>query len=98
MGSRGGCSYIFAWQANLYSCCGVQAAQVRKSSYVPDPGVQYDPDSYNSCTVYAGTIVRQVSTAQRQDQRNRAVVHHCPLSVLALPLHGSMCQSFNKML
>ena len=42
--------------------CVVQAAQVRKSSYVSDPGVQYDPDSYHTCTVYAGTIVQQVST------------------------------------
>ncbi len=41
----------------------LQEAQVRKSSYVPDPGVDYDPDSYHSCTVYAGTIVRQVSTS-----------------------------------
>ena len=37
-----------------------EAVQVRKSSYVPDEGVEYDPDNYHSCTVYAGTIVQQV--------------------------------------
>ena len=39
----------------------VQAAQVRKSSYEPDPGIDYDPDSYHTNTVYAGTTVRQVN-------------------------------------
>ena len=34
---------------------------MRKSSYVPDPGVDYDPDGYHTNTVYAGTIVQQVS-------------------------------------
>ena len=42
----------------------MQAAQVRKSSYVADPGVDYDPDSYHACTIHAGTIVMQVRTAQ----------------------------------
>lgn len=40
----------------------LQAAQVRKSSYVADPGVQYDPDKYHACTMYAGTVIQQVST------------------------------------
>ena len=41
----------------------LQAAQVRKSGYVPDEGVEYHPDNYHTCTVFAGTIVRQVSAA-----------------------------------
>lgn len=40
----------------------LQASQVRKSSYTPDEGVQYNPDAYHACTVYAGTVVNQVST------------------------------------
>lgn len=33
---------------------------MRKCNYVPDPGKDYDPDSYTECTVFAGTVVRQV--------------------------------------
>ena len=50
-----------------------EAVQVRKSSYVPDEGVEYDPDKYHSCTVYAGTIVQQVehtSTLHRVQSQN----------------------------
>lgn len=45
----------------------MQAKQVRKSGYVPDAGVEYDLDSYNSCTIQAGTQVQQVldSASQR---------------------------------
>jgi len=39
---------------------GMQAAQVRKSSYVPEKGMDYDPDKNHTCTVYAGTVVQQV--------------------------------------
>lgn len=38
----------------------LQAAQVRKGSYSPDDGMQYHPESYHSCTIYAGTVVTQV--------------------------------------
>ncbi len=38
----------------------MQAKQVRKSGYVPDGTVDYDPDSHHGCTVYAGTKVQQV--------------------------------------
>lgn len=41
----------------------LQAVQVRKCGYVPDAHVDYDPDSYHTCTVYAGTVVQQVSAA-----------------------------------
>ena len=41
----------------------VQAAQVRKSNHVPERGVDYDPDKNHTCTVYAGTLVQQVYTA-----------------------------------
>lgn len=40
---------------------GLQASQLRKSNYVPEKGVDYDPDKANSCTVYAGTVVQQVT-------------------------------------
>ena len=42
----------------------VQAAQVRKSHYVPDKGVEYDPEKHHTCTVYAGTIVQQVTVTR----------------------------------
>jgi hypothetical protein len=38
----------------------VQAKQVRKASYVPEAGGDYNPDAQPSCTVYAGTLVHQV--------------------------------------
>ena len=38
----------------------LQAEQVRKSRYVPEFCVDYHPDKYQSCTVYAGTVVQQV--------------------------------------
>ena len=40
----------------------LQAKQVRKAGYVPDAQVDYDPDSQQVCTLYAGTRVRQVRT------------------------------------
>ena len=43
----------------------MQAAQVRKSSYVADLGVEYNPDSYHAHTIHAGTIVLQVRTDPR---------------------------------
>jgi hypothetical protein len=42
------------------TCCGMQAAQVRKSNYVPQLGQDYHPDKDSFCTVYAGTTVQQV--------------------------------------
>ncbi|KAL0030094.1 hypothetical protein WJX79_006699 [Trebouxia sp. C0005] len=41
-----------------------EAAQVRKSNYVPEKGMDYDPDKNHTCTVYAGTVVQQVWNAQ----------------------------------
>ena len=38
----------------------MQAVQVRKSSYVADKGISYNPDLCHECTVFAGTVVRQV--------------------------------------
>ena len=38
----------------------LQAAQVRKSNYVPERGLDYDPETNNTSTVYAGTTVQQV--------------------------------------
>ena len=35
-----------------------QAAQVRKSSYIGDKDLPYQPDAHHECTVFAGTIVR----------------------------------------
>ena len=37
-----------------------QASQVRKSNYVPEKGLAYDPDKNHTCTVYSGTMVQQV--------------------------------------
>jgi len=39
----------------------MQATQVRKSNYVREKGVAYDPDKHRTCTVYAGTLVQQVT-------------------------------------
>ena len=33
---------------------------MRKSGYVPEKGVDYDPDRNHTSTVYAGTMVQQV--------------------------------------
>lgn len=44
----------------------MQAAQVRKSNYVPEKGLDYDPDKNHTCTVYAGTIVQQVNKRHAQ--------------------------------
>ena len=50
----------------------MQATQVRKSNYVRVKGMDYDPDTHRTCTVYAGTVVQQVArmadteTAQMQ--------------------------------
>jgi len=38
----------------------MQAAQVRKNGYVPEPDVKYQPDLHNYCSMYAGTMVQQV--------------------------------------
>ena len=38
----------------------LQAAQVRKSNYVPERGLDYDPETNSTSTVYAGTTVQQV--------------------------------------
>ena len=44
----------------------MQAARVRKVSFVPPTGDQavtaaaYDPDTFQSCTIAAGTLVTQV--------------------------------------
>ncbi len=38
----------------------MQAAEVRKNGYVPEPDVKYQPDLHKSCSVYAGTMVQQV--------------------------------------
>ena len=43
-------------------CIAMQAAQVRKDSYVPEPGHVYDPEACHACTIYAGTMVQQVSS------------------------------------
>ena len=40
--------------------CLLQAAQVRKSAFVPD-GDAYNPDKHQSSTLYAGTNVQQVT-------------------------------------
>ena len=45
----------------MYWC--VQAAHVRKSSYVAK-GHVYNPESHHGCTVHAGTQVQQVSYMQ----------------------------------
>ena len=39
----------------------MQAVQVRKSQYVAEAGVDYDPDKHSTCTVYQGTMVQQVA-------------------------------------
>ena len=44
----------------------MQAAQVRKTNYVPEKGVDYDPDKSHTCTVYAGTVVQQVMKMNTQ--------------------------------
>lgn len=41
---------------------------MRKGNYVPDAGMDYDPDSHHECTIFAATVIRQV----------------CGLSVLAV--------------
>ena len=51
----------------------LQAAQVRKSSFVPAAGVvrahSYHPETHHFCTVHAGTFVKQVSLAPSQLHR-----------------------------
>lgn len=46
----------------------LQAAQVRKSSFMPAAGVvrahSYHPETHHYCTVHAGTFVKQVSLAE----------------------------------
>ncbi len=55
----------------------MQAAQIRKSSYVPQLGLDYDPDKYSFCTVYAGTTVQQVSPSTQARVRHRpAYISH----------------------
>lgn len=44
-----------------HSTLSVQATQVRKTNYVPEKGVNYNPDKNHTCTVYAGTMVQQVT-------------------------------------
>lgn len=61
---------IFATVFVLHSCSRSsentavvwsQASQVRKSNYVPEKGMEYDPDKNHTCTVYAGTMIQQVT-------------------------------------
>ena len=49
-----------------HSTLSVQATQVRKTNYVPEKGVNYNPDKNHTCTVYAGTMVQQVTGKQMQ--------------------------------
>ncbi len=47
-------------------CYDMQAAQVRKSNYVPQLAQDYHPDKDSFCTVYAGTSVQQVGPCKTQ--------------------------------
>ncbi len=40
----------------------LQAEQLRKCAYVSAPDQNYDPEKDRTCTIYAGTMVQQVST------------------------------------
>ena len=60
----------------------LQAAQVRKSNYVPEKGVDYDPDKHHTCTVYAGTMVQQVSP--QTSSMVKTLIH----TILALYVRG----------
>ena len=53
----------FCYEAQHMS---VQATQVRKTNYVPEKGVNYTPDKNHTCTVYAGTMVQQVTGKHMQ--------------------------------
>lgn len=46
--------------AVFYPCMVLQASQVRKSNYVPEKGLDYEPDKNHTSTVYAGTCIQQV--------------------------------------
>ena len=67
----------------------MQATQVRKTNYVPENGVNYNPDKNHTCTVYAGTMVQQVTGKQMQTQHvlalascmcSQHVVNNCQAS------------------
>ena len=78
--------FLPARQSQSY--CGMfllQAAQVRKSNYVPEKGVDYDPDKHHTCTVYAGTMVQQVSP------QVPSVVQTLMNSLLTLCMQGPCC-------
>ena len=71
-------------------CISLQAAQVRKSSYVPDPGVKYDPDRYHSCTIYAGTMVQQVRlNCMAHGRGQTACIYGTCRLKLSGPVHGT---------
>ena len=77
----------------LVSRRAMQAAQVRKASFVPDNQhlAPYDPETHHSCTVHAGTYVQQVwachplsSTTQASARSARCRHNLCTSFVLAL--------------
>ena len=54
-------------ESNVGSACWLecvtgllQAAQVRKSGFVPEAGREYHPEAQHSSTIFAGTVVKQV--------------------------------------
>lgn len=70
----------------------MQAAQVRKSSYVAHEDERegtntYHPETHHSCTVHAGTHVQQASTnspiAWLKAKEDRLLLHSvCPYALL----------------
>ena len=59
------CAQVMQCDSQCVPCSSavlhMQAAQVRKCNYVPEKGIDYDPDKNHTCTVYAGTVVQQVN-------------------------------------
>lgn len=51
-----------AYNSNKHEGMALQAEQLRKCAYVSAPGQNYDPEKDRSCTIYAGTMVQQVTT------------------------------------
>jgi len=64
----------------------MQAAQVRKDSYMPEQGHVYDPDTCHACTIYAGTMVQQVSSITQNPLKKCHGAHlHQPMLIWQFP-------------
>lgn len=81
--------------SSLACFCVVQAAQVRKHCYKADntaAAAKYHPDSHQTCTIFAGTVVHQVCASDASHACSRhSTSSLCHAKQLVLLLSQRVC-------